>query len=141
MFVVLRYSDRGSEVGKIIHLLYGDPGLVDASDSFPDLLGENGPDPAAYVLDTTFSATSVIHRTSEDTEEQWTEVKPIGQGAHGTVSLERSDGTPPKLRAVKRIPQVFITANGLDVKREILVLVAVREVIHVPVLELSFILS
>lgn len=91
-----------------------------------------------YRLNTTIHESHVIHkRRKQSTEgkgktivgdtECWTRVKLIGEGGQGTIYLETSE-TTPKVRAVKKIHQQSMRIKGLDIKRELHALIAVRDV-------------
>lgn len=89
-------------------------------------------EPLQYKLNAEFISDCVIHNCGNPDEQQWTEVRALGEGGQGTVYLERCETHMPKLRAVKKIPQQFMRANGVDVRRELHALMAVSDVSIVP---------
>lgn len=58
---------------------------------------------------------------------RWTDVKLLGEGGQGSVTLEvRAE--PEGERAVKKISRHLLRVNDLDIMRELHALIAVRDV-------------
>lgn len=80
-----------------------------------------------YKLETTFEADRVVHSVDTNHVETWMTVEVLGEGGQGTVYLERSE-TDSQLRAVKKVSQRLMKTHGLNIKRELHALIAVRDV-------------
>lgn len=87
-------------------------------------------DTLAYKLDTSFQLGCTVHPQGGKFAGTWTEMEIIGQGAQGTVSLEQCLSHKPQLRAIKKVPQLLMKSNNIDIQRELYAMIAVVEVIH-----------
>lgn len=80
-----------------------------------------------YQLNTEFYNNGVTHRRNTGKQENWTQVKKLGQGGQGFVYLQQ-EVTTAELRAVKKLLVEDLQRNGLDVERELCHFMALMDV-------------
>lgn len=97
---------------------------------FPQPLNNSTIDASAYRLEATFQNVTTVHPEGGRCAGVWTEIKVIGEGGQGAVFLEQCPTQKPQLRAVKRIPQLFMKSNNIDIHRELVSMIAVAKVTH-----------
>lgn len=105
---------------------YGQPPRI------PSTLGNRPmPDFQQYRLRTEFYESLVVHNQSQPSQEIWTVVGKLGEGAQGAVNLETCDTPRLRLRAVKKISQEYMKAHNINIRREMGSLIAVRDVSNI----------